>query len=110
VACKAWGEDWSGCTVRIACDNEPSVQVILTGRSTDTFMQACARELIYLQARYDFALSAYHIPGETNRLADALSRWHTSPSYQRQWQTATADELWNETLVRQEWFDFTHAW
>ncbi|KAI8490524.1 cytoplasmic pattern recognition receptor signaling pathway in response to virus [Branchiostoma belcheri] len=62
VACKIWGNAWAGCTVNIACDNLPTVHVIHSGRSQDHFMQACARELVYLQAVKDFSLHAHHIP------------------------------------------------
>ncbi|CAH1257542.1 Hypp1851 [Branchiostoma lanceolatum] len=98
VACKVWCAAWAGCTINIACDNTVTVYVINSGRSTDTFMQACARELVYLQATNDFRLYAHHIPGVDNRLADFLSRWHTDPSYQTQFQLATDGQAAWRTL------------
>ena len=52
--------------------------VINVGRSLDEFMAACARELVYLQAVYDFELRARHLTTVENRIPDLLSRWHLS--------------------------------
>ena len=53
-----------------------------SGSSKDSFMQRCLRQLWFTAALYDCELTARHIPGVHNVLADALNRWHTDPSYQ----------------------------
>ncbi|CAH1256970.1 Hypp1765 [Branchiostoma lanceolatum] len=110
IACKLWGSSWSGCSVNIACDNTLTVQVIHSGRSSDTFMQACARELVYLQALKDFHLVAHHIPGDENRLADLLSRWHLSPQSAARSLAAVGPGLSRERTVLQADFSFSHPW
>ena len=81
VAIKLWCEQWSGYRVRIHCDNLNAVLVLQTGRSRDSFMQACAREIHLHTARRDISLLPVHCPGVTMTRADALSREHLGRPY-----------------------------
>ena len=56
--------------------------VLNSGSSKDSFKQHYLRQLWFTAALYDCELTARHIPGVHNVLADALSRWHTDLSYQ----------------------------
>jgi hypothetical protein len=74
IACALWGNQWHGTTIRINCDNEAVVAVINSGYSHDPFMRHLLRCLFFFSATYDFTLTAAHIPGRLNILADAISR------------------------------------
>ena len=58
-----------------------TVQAINTGKTRDSFVGSCARQLWLEIANFGFELKAVHLPGVENRLADSLSRWHMSPYY-----------------------------
>ena len=74
VSLKTWAEQWRGKRIRIYSDNSNTCLAIQTGRSRDTYMQGCIRELFMYTARYDIELAAAHRPGVQMRIADALSR------------------------------------
>ena len=74
IALKTWAEQWRGQRVRVHCDNSNTCLAIQTGRSKDTYMQGCIRELFMFSARFDIELAATHRPGTQMRIADALSR------------------------------------
>ena len=75
VAAKVWGKLWHGLRIVIQCDNETSVTVLNTGRTHNSFLQGCLRELELVAARCEFEIRAVHIKGVDNRIPDALSRW-----------------------------------
>ena len=83
VALKMWSDRWAGWTVQIYCDNLNSVYVLQSGRSRDSFMQACAREVFLVTAAGDKDIQVCHRPGLSMIWADALSREHTHPKFQR---------------------------
>ena len=58
----------------VYCDNLSSVEAINRGRCRDPVMMKLIRELFYLRAEFSFQVRAIHTPGETNSVADALSR------------------------------------
>ena len=55
--------------------------VVNSGSLKGPFMQHCLRELWFTAAVYDCELTALHIQGVHNILADTLSRWHADLSY-----------------------------
>ena len=65
---------WKGTTVRPNCDNEAVVIVINSGYSRDSFLMHVLRCIFFFSATFDFNLTAAHIPGCYNTLADAISR------------------------------------
>jgi len=74
VAVKLWSAEWTGLHIEIMCDNWACVCVLNNGRSRDPFLIACAREVSFLITQHDFTLTARHIQGCKNEVADALSR------------------------------------
>jgi hypothetical protein len=78
VAIRLWAGNLKGKMLTVLCDNEATVWVINTGKTRDTFMQRCLRELCYISATNDIQLFAKHIPGVDNRIPDMLSRWTVS--------------------------------
>ena len=91
VAVKFWAHKLHQRKFIVSCDNEAAVTVVNSGKSKDPFMQRCLRELWFTAAVYDCELTARHIPGVHNVLADALSRWHADSSYH---------ELFHSTAAR----------
>ena len=81
VSVRLWGHMYGGQKILIYCDNEVAVQAINTGKTRDSFVGSCARQLWLEIANFGFELKAVHLPGVENRLADSLSRWHMSPYY-----------------------------
>ena len=83
VAVKFWAPKLHLRKFIVSCDNEAAVTVVNSGKSKDPFMKRCLRELWFTAAVYDCELTARHIPGVHNVLADALSRWHADSSYHK---------------------------
>ena len=82
VAVRLWGHAYAGQKILIYCDNVQAVSAINTGRTREELVGSCARQLWLEVAQYGFQLKAVHLPGVENRLADSLSRWHLSSSYE----------------------------
>ncbi len=74
LACAAWGPEWRGCRVLCWCDNEAAVHVIAARTCRDRGLMHLLRCLFFLEASLQFELTAKHIPGLHNGLADDLSR------------------------------------
>ena len=50
------------------------VQVVKTGKTKDSFLALCVRNIWLLTASYDIELHIAHIPGCRNVIANTLSR------------------------------------
>ena len=74
IACALWGRQWKGTTVRTNCNNKAVVIAINSGYSRDSFLMHVLRCIFFFSATFDFNLTAAHIPGCYNTLADAISR------------------------------------
>ncbi|KAL2081723.1 hypothetical protein ACEWY4_023576 [Coilia grayii] len=75
VAALLWGSSWSGKRVLIYCDNEAAVFAINKGRSRAPVICPFLRRLVWTAACHQFILTAAHIPGHQNAIADSLSRF-----------------------------------
>ena len=74
MAAAIWGLDWAGKSVRLQCDNAAVVAIVNSGSSRDQDAMHLLRCLAFITATFGFTLSASHIRGVDNDLADALSR------------------------------------
>ena len=74
LAAATWGAQWQNKSVRCRCDNAAAVHIINSGTSSDSYAMALLRCLHFTAARFNILLSAVHLPGSNNALADALSR------------------------------------
>ena len=92
IALKLWGYCLKGKLLMIHCDNMVTVSVINSGRTRSSMLQDCLREVVYWTAKFECHLRAIHIPGDHNRVADSLSRWHLDNSYRHM--------FWQEVRVR----------
>ena len=79
---RRWGHLWSGKHIIVKCDNSASVYAINKGTSRAPVFMELLRELFWLSEKYAFRLSASHIKGDFNFVADAISQLH-DPFYRR---------------------------
>ena len=82
IATVIWGKKWKECSVVDNCDNE--AVVILNSRyCKDPHLMHMLCMLFFIKAQYQFKITARHIPGILNTLADYLShnkleKFHTN--------------------------------
>jgi hypothetical protein len=77
VALSTWADEFSLRTVSVWCNNAAAVSILQTSKGSDKVLQVIARNIWLLSASYDINLICEHIPGESNEIADLLSRWHS---------------------------------
>jgi hypothetical protein len=82
LACHVWGTCWARKRVEFQCDNTAVVSVIMSGTSKDEQLMHLLRALYLVSTRYNFKVTAKHVPGKTNRLADALSRFQMTEFFE----------------------------
>ena len=106
AALKLWGQTLRGKRFVLHCDNNNSVLALNSGRSRTLGMLLCLREIWFLCAFYDFELTAVHIPGLDNSLADHLSRWHLSLVHEAQFHQLTSHTSTTPVVCPARFFDF----
>ena len=74
LSVKLWGHNWARKKIIIRCDNDAVCDTIFLQKPTDEKMQACLRELLFWQCRFNFSLSVQKIGTKENFLADYISR------------------------------------
>jgi len=114
IALKVWGYCVKGRLLVIHCDNMVTCTVVNSGRSRNPVLQDCLRELVYWAAKFECHLKAVHIPGDRNRAADCLSRWHLDTSYGIRFWEEVQNRL-DPARIRQlklspVLFHFTNSW
>ena len=75
VALKVWASAWADKVIDIKCDNLAVVEVLTSGKTKDTFLATCARNVWLICAIFNIHIRVTHIPGKMNNIADLLSRW-----------------------------------
>nr|DAA01994.1 TPA_exp: polyprotein [Danio rerio] len=70
-----WGDEWSASSILVHCDNEAVVQCINKRRSHSPALMPLLRRLIWTSAKKQFIITAKHVPGFHNQIADSLSRF-----------------------------------
>ena len=110
IACKLSGSKWSGLRILLHCDNMVSVSVLNTGKTRCSFLADCLREIWFISSTFEFELRAVHVPGNDNRVADCLSRWHLdefASSVMFSSMIGSNAELLRRVEVSQSLFNFT---
>ena len=75
VACAIWYPHFSGKRLQFWCDNETVVSIINSGHSKAPRIMDLVRLLVLLSMKHNFFVRAQHVPGVSNAIADALSRF-----------------------------------
>lgn len=89
------------------CDNQSVVDVINSSRTKDPFMATCLRELWLVVSKFGFELQAVHLPGEENRVADWLSRWHLGGKYRDAFKKYESGSAYQEIYLTEDVFEFS---
>ena len=74
VACSTWASAWQRLRIQFQCDNSAVVDCIRSGTCRSADVMSLIRALYSLCVKYNFLVSAIHIPGVSNQIADSLSR------------------------------------
>ena len=74
LGCTAWGQSWSGHRVECFCDNQVVISCIRSRTSRHKGLMHLLRCLVYVEARFSFAIVPLYINTKANVLADELSR------------------------------------
>ena len=77
-----WGHQWSAKRVAFCSDNTAVVEVLRSGTSRDSNLMVLLRHLSLLAARHSFVFTARHVPGKSNAIADAISRFESQRFHQ----------------------------
>ena len=76
LSCAMWGTRWTGQHVLFHIDNMAVVEALQKGSSKEPscIVMHLLKSLFFLLAHFRFTISACHIPGVNNTLADEISR------------------------------------
>ena len=74
IAAAIFGRYWSGQLIQFSVDNEAVVHVPQATYSHESHLMHLIRILVFLASHFNFWFTASHIAGDSNILADALSR------------------------------------
>ncbi|XP_065192706.1 uncharacterized protein LOC135823789 [Sycon ciliatum] len=75
TACCTWGKEWRQLRITMHCDNKAVVDCIRSGTSKSPPVMTLIRELFFVCARFNSTVAAAHIAGQSNCIADSLSRF-----------------------------------
>ena len=73
-AASTWGKFWTGKQILFQTDNLAAMYAINKRTVKSKTMSFLLRCLYFVEAKYSFAISAIHLPGKENIIADPLSR------------------------------------
>ena len=76
LAVCVWGRRWTTLRIRLHCDNQAIVRCLNSGTSHCPHIMVLLRSLFLLVAKHNLHMSAQHIPGVHNIIADSLSRFN----------------------------------
>ena len=88
ISCRKFGHQWRNKRVFVYTDNKSVQSYINRGTSkSSVYVMDCLREMSLISAHHNFHLTARHLKGTTNVIADCLSRldnpnkWHELVAY-----------------------------
>ena len=76
LAAHVWAPHWSRRRILFHVDNEAVVHILNSRTSKDPNIMHLLRSLLKVAACLSFTFAAVHVPGKTNGIADALSRFN----------------------------------
>ena len=84
LGCTAWGQSWSGHRVECFCDNQVIISCIRSRTSRNKGLMHLLLCLVYVEARFSFAIVPLYINTKANVLADVTTWPLFSRRYPRQ--------------------------
>ena len=75
VACAIWHPSFVGKRLQFWCNNESVVSIINSGHSQASRIMDLVRFLVPISMKHNVLVRARHVPGVSNEIADALSRF-----------------------------------
>ena len=75
MAVALWSKNWQRKRILVNCDNVSTTEIINQHRSKIPFIMKFVRKLVWLQLQFNFVIRARAIPGSSNLIADAISRF-----------------------------------
>ena len=75
VSAKLWGPTWGQQEIQGHTDNMATHHLLKNGRSDSEFRLNIARELWFLETKFDFVWNSHYINTKNNHHSDSLSRW-----------------------------------
>ena len=75
VSTMLWGSRWRNLRILVLCDNEATVKLLNKGYTSCEPAATMLRKIVFQCMTHNFKLTAQHIPGVDNSVADALSRF-----------------------------------
>jgi len=114
VALKLWSPWIKHKQIIIFSDNMVTVTIVNTGRSKNSYLQACLREIAFILCVNEAELRTVHIEGRNNRIPDYLSRWHLKGNFKALfWDEMTKCNLaysMSELQVPTEMLELSSTW
>lgn len=100
IATAIWGQHFKGKALHILSDNSAAVAAVNNQTSAVKEMAHLLRCLSFITARFQLHISASHIPGRHNEMADALSRNNITMFHSLCPQAAKAPSLVPNELIQ----------
>ena len=99
VALKVWAYQWKIKKIRVKCDNMAVVEVLTSGKTKDSVLGTCARNIWMLSALFNISIHIEHISGKFNVIADLLSRFKFDQKCYELLATYVPNVLWVPTHI-----------
>ena len=100
-ALRLWGEDWKGKLVLVRTDNKVTVCYINRGGGRIPGLSRLGKEIALVAAKFWCRLVAVWMRGESNVVADALSRFVWGEEEKDEWEERRIREVMLEKVIRQ---------
>ena len=75
IAAMLWGHQWARKRICFHCDNQATVYILNKKRSKSPVIMMLMRRLAWCAATNNFFIYSAHLPGKTNEICDAISRF-----------------------------------
>ena len=82
-AIHCWGPTYPNHHLNIFCDNMTAVHITNTGAARNPLAARIIKDIAKLALKWNLTISANHIPGHLNELADSISRLHIPGQFYR---------------------------
>ena len=97
IASRTWDSLWCRWTITMHCDNLRVVFVVKTGKTKDTFLALCVRNIWLLTAYHGIDLQISHVPGCHNSISEAVSRIYSNSTVNNNILKELRDRIYGNT-------------